>query len=153
PGDSWTTATYTVLQNGLPDLPVSRLYFDPRDVSRNTIYAATHVGIYRTTNGGGMWSPFGNGLPTVRVNDIYMPPAGSPIRLATYGRGIWELGQIELEKAVLADNTLSCDHDGVLDSGEVGTLAITLRNQGPNNVNKGTLTFTSDNQNVTFPNG
>ena len=49
----WSTATYTVLQTGLPDLPVTRLYFDPRDASHNTIYAATHVGIYRTTNGGG----------------------------------------------------------------------------------------------------
>jgi large repetitive protein len=142
-----------VLQSGLPDLPVSRLYFDPRDASHNTIYAATHVGIYRTTNGGGSWSPFGNGLPTVRVHDIYMPPDGSTIRIATYGRGIWELAQIELKNAVLADNTVSCDHDGVLDNAETGTLKITLVNQGPNNVNKGTLTFTSDNPHVTFPNG
>jgi len=153
PGDPWTTATYAVLQSGLPDLPVTRLYFDPRDITHNTIYAATHVGVYRTTNGGGTWSPFGNSLPTVRVNDIYMPPDGSTIRIATYGRGIWELAQIELEKSVLADNTTSCDHDGVLDNAEAGTLKITLRNQGPNNVNKGTLTFTSDNPHVTFPNG
>lgn len=153
PGDPWTTATYAVLQSGLPDLPVTRLYFDPRDLTHNTIYAATHVGVYRTTNGGGSWSPFGNGLPTVRVNDIYMPPDGSTIRIATYGRGIWELAQIELAKASLVDTTVSCDHDGVLDNGETGTLAITLQNQGPNNVNKGTLTFTSDNPHVTFPNG
>ena len=86
-----------MLQNGLPDLPVTRLYFDPRDSSRNTIYAATHVGIYRTTNGGSSWAPFGNGLPTVRVNDIYMPPDGSYIRLATYGRGVWQMAQIELK--------------------------------------------------------
>jgi hypothetical protein len=153
PATPWTAATFTVLQNGLPDLPVSRLYFDPRDVTHNTIYAATHVGIYRTTNGGSSWAPFGNGLPTVRVNDIYMPRDGSTMRIATYGRGIWELAQIELEKASLADNVTSCDHDGVLDNGEVGTLQITLRNQGPNNVNKGTLTFTSDNPHVTFPKG
>src|SRR5207344_3186352 len=101
--------------------------------SHNTIYAATHVGIYRTTNGGSSWSPFGNGLPTVRVNDIYMPSDGSTIRIATYGRGIWELGQIELQNAVLADSTISCDHDGVLDNGEAGLLKITLINQGPNN--------------------
>jgi len=153
PTDSWSTATWQVMQNGLPDLPVTRLYFDPRDPARNTIYAATHVGIYRTINGGGTWSPFGNGLPTVRVNDIYMPPDGSFIRLATYGRGIWQLAQIELENSVLVDNTLSCDNDGAVDNGEQGTLTITLRNQGPNNVTKGTLTFTSDNPNVTFPKG
>ena len=32
----------------------------------------------------------------MRVNDIYMPPDGSFMRIATYGRGIWELSQIEL---------------------------------------------------------
>ena len=150
---SWATASYTVLTSGLPDLPVTRLYFDPRDASHNTIYAATHVGVYRTTNGGGSWAPYGNGLPTVRVNDIYMPPDGSTIRIATYGRGIWELGQIELQKAVLTDSSTSCDHDGVLDNLEAGTLKVTLLNQGPNNINKGTLTISTDNPHVTFPNG
>jgi hypothetical protein len=153
PGDSWTTATFAVMQSGLPDLPVSRIYFDPRDATHGTILAATHVGIYRTTNGGTTWAPFGNGLPTVRVSDIYMPPDGSIVRIATYGRGIWELAQIELKNAVISDNTVSCDHDGVLDNGETGTLTVSLINQGPNNVNKGTLTVTSDNPHVTFPKG
>jgi hypothetical protein len=89
----------------------------------------------------------------VRVNDIYMPPDGSFIRLATYGRGIWQLAQLELQGSVISDGVLSCDNDGVLDNSETGTLTITLRNQGPNNVNQGTLTFTSDNPHVTFPNG
>ena len=153
PTDSWSTATYAVKQSGLPDLPITRVYFDPRDASRNTIYAATHVGIYRTTDGGASWAPFGNGLPTVRVNDIYMPPDGGFIRLATYGRGIWELSQIELVSVGLTDDLASCDHDGVLDNGETGRLSITLSNQGPNNVNQGTLTLASSNPHVTFPQG
>jgi len=153
PGDSWSTATYTVMQNGLPDLPITRVYFDPRDATRNTIYAATHVGIYRTTDGGANWDPYGNGLPTVRVNDIYMPPDGSFIRIATYGRSIWELSQLELVSTQLTDDVASCDSDGVVDNGEIGRLSITLRNQGPNNVNQVTLTLTSSNPNVTFPQG
>lgn len=153
PGDSWTTATFTAMQNGLPDLPVTRVYFDPRDASRNTIYAATHVGIYRTTDGGANWEPFGNGLPTVRVNDIYMPPDGGFMRIATYGRGIWELPQLELVSASLDDDSGACDHDGVLDNGETGHLSITLKNQGANTVNHVTLTLTSSNPHVTFPQG
>lgn len=153
PGDPWSTAKFAVKQTGLPDLPITRVYFDPRDPGRGTILAATHVGIYRTTDGGASWAPFGNGLPTVRVNDIYMPPDGGFTRLATYGRGIWELSQIELASATLADDVSSCDHDGVLDNGEVGSLTVTLANQGPNNVNQGTLTVTSSNPRVTFPNG
>jgi hypothetical protein len=153
PSASWATATYAAKQNGLPDLPVSRVLFDPRDASRNTIYAATHVGIYRTTDGGSNWAPYGNGLPTVRVNDIYMPPDGGFIRIATYGRGIWELAQLELASATLSDDVASCDADGIVDNGETGRLTVTLMNQGPNNVNQVTLTVTSTNPNVSFPDG
>jgi hypothetical protein len=153
PASPWSTATWTPMQNGLPDLPITRVYFDPRDTSGNTIYAATHVGIYSTTDGGANWAPFGNGLPTVRVNDIYMPPDGSFMRIATYGRGIWEMAQLELAGASLNDSVSSCDNDGALDNGETGNLTITLRNQGPNNVNHVTLTVTSTNPNVSFPNG
>lgn len=153
PASPWSTATWTPMQNGLPDLPITRVYFDPKDVSNNTIYAATHVGIYSTTDGGANWAPYGNGLPTVRVNDIYMPPDGSFIRIATYGRGIWELSQLELADVQLTDSVASCDADGVVDNGETGELTITLMNQGPNNVNQVTLTLTSTNPNVTFPQG
>ena len=149
----WSIATWTPMQNGLPDLPITRVYVDPKDTSGNTLLAATHVGIYSTTDGGANWSPFGNGLPTVRVNDIYMPPDGSFVRIATYGRGIWELSQLELAGVQLTDNVSSCDTDGVVDNGETGELTITLMNQGPNNVNQVTLTLTSTNPNVTFPNG
>jgi hypothetical protein len=152
PGDPWSTATYTVMQSGLPQLPVQRVYFDPRDPA-NTIYAATHVGLYRSTDDGSSWAPYGNGLPTVRVADIYMPTDGSFIRIATYGRGMWELGQVELVNAGVTDDVVSCDHDGILDNGETGTLHLTLANQGANNVNQGTLTFTSSNPHVTFPAG
>jgi len=150
---AWSTATFTPRQSGLPDVPVTRVYLDPRDASGNTIYAATHVGIYISSNGGGSWAPYGVGLPTVRVNDIYMPPDGGFIRIATYGRGVWELPQMELVQATLSDDGLSCDRDGVLDNGEVGSLKVTLANQGPNNVNQITMTVTSSNPHVTFPNG
>ena len=69
----------------------------------------------------------------MRVNDIYMPPDGSFVRIATYGRGIWELAQLELVSTQITDDVASCDADGVLDNGETGKLTITLTNQGPNN--------------------
>jgi hypothetical protein len=153
PAASWASATFTPMQEGLPDVPVTRVYIDPRDASSNTVYAATHVGVYRTTDGGASWHVFSNGLPTVRVNDIYMPPDGSFMRIATYGRGIWELSQMELVETMLVDNGASCDQDGVLDNGETGTLFLTFANQGPNNLERIELTVTSTNPNVSFPNG
>jgi len=153
PGGNWAGATFAPMQTGLPDLPVTRVYVDPRDPTHSTVYAATHVGVYRTVTGGAQWEPFSNGLPTVRVNDIYMPPDGSFMRIATYGRGIWELSQIELVNTTLSDSGESCDRDGVLDNGESGNLVITLANQGPNNVNQIELTVTSSNPHVSFPFG
>lgn len=152
-GDSWSTATWTARQNGLPDLPVTRVAVDPRDASGNTLLAATHVGVYRTVDGGLNWTSFSAGLPNVRVNDIYMPPDGGFVRIATYGRGVWELPQLELVATKLDDNGDKCDRDGVLDNNEAGDLSITLRNYGPNNVSRITVTVTSSNPHVTFPDG
>ena len=154
PGSSWATATFTPLQTGLPDLPVTRVYVDPRDPSGSVVYAATHVGLYRTLDSGVSWESYSAGLPTVRINDMYMPPDGAFIRVATYGRGIWELPQLEVVGTSLADSGgKSCDNDGVLDNGETGRLNVTLRNYGPNNISKVSMTVTSTNPNVTFPDG
>ena len=149
-------AAFVGLQCGLATtlfISTDRGCIDPRDATHGTLYAATHLGVYRTVNGGLEWEPYSNGLPTVRVNDIYMPPDGSFTRIATYGRGIWELSQIELVNTALTDDGASCDRDGVLDNGESGNLTLTFANQGPNNLNQLELTVTSTNPHVSFPNG
>jgi photosystem II stability/assembly factor-like uncharacterized protein len=84
-------ATWTLAQNGLPVVPINRIIVDPRDGAGNTVYAATWIGVYRTTDGGTNWSLFGAGLPNVEAADLYMPRDGSFLRVATYGRGIWEI--------------------------------------------------------------
>ncbi len=80
--------TFTDSSNGLPDVPVNRVLVSPVDSS--TLYAATFLGVYRSTDAGATWSRFGTGLPQVEVRDLYMPPDGSLLRVATYGRGVWE---------------------------------------------------------------
>jgi len=85
-GNTWNRA-----DSGLPDVPVTKLAVDPGDATGNTVYAATWIGVYRTTNGGTSWSLFGTGLPQGRVTDIWVAPDSSVIRVATWGRGIWEL--------------------------------------------------------------
>lgn len=76
---------------GLPGVPISKLLVAPDDVSGNTVYAATWLGVYRTTDGGVSWTQFGAGLPTVQVSDLYMPRDGSFLRASTYGRGVWDI--------------------------------------------------------------
>ncbi len=83
-------ATWQPSGNGLPLVPVSKVLVSPKDATGNTLYAATWIGVYESTDGGANWHLFGAGLPAVRVSDLYMPADGSFLRVATYGRGLWE---------------------------------------------------------------
>ena len=47
--------------------------------------------IYRSDDGGGTWSRYGQGLPLVAVRDLYIATDGSFVRAATFGRGVWEI--------------------------------------------------------------
>lgn len=80
--------TWQRVDAGLPAVPVSRIYVDPRD--RNTIYVGTWIGVFVSRNSGDTWAPLGTGLPLAMVSDLYMPEDGSFIRAATYGRGVWD---------------------------------------------------------------
>jgi subtilisin-like proprotein convertase family protein len=85
-GGNWTNAS-----GNLPDVPVTKLAVDPGDGTGNTVYAATWLGVYRTTDGGTTWSVFGSNLPQGRATDIWVAPDSSSIRVATWGRGVWEM--------------------------------------------------------------
>lgn len=85
-GLSWVRADF-----GLPDSPVYHIVIDPRDPAGNTLYAATGIGVFRTTDGGASWSMFGAGLPAVTSMGLWIAPDGSSLRVATFGRGIWEI--------------------------------------------------------------
>lgn len=85
-GQTWTT----IDGNGLPaGVPVNTLENDPNN--RTTLYAGTHLGVYRSTDGGTSWVRFGSNMPLVNVTDIYVSPDSSLVRASTFGRGFWEL--------------------------------------------------------------
>lgn len=75
----------------LPNVPVHVVKFDPGDSSNDTVYVGTDLGVYRSTDGGANWERFGNGLPMVRVTDLFISRTGSLMRASTYGRGLWEI--------------------------------------------------------------
>jgi photosystem II stability/assembly factor-like uncharacterized protein len=83
---------------GLPQFSAQVLRLDPTDSS--VIYCGTDVGVYRSTDGGGTWARFGSGLPASSVHDLQITSDGSILRVATHGRGVWEL-QIPPSGAVM----------------------------------------------------
>jgi photosystem II stability/assembly factor-like uncharacterized protein len=85
-GVNWTRA-----DSGLPDVAVSAIAVDPRDAAGKTVYAGTSIGVYVTRDGGANWTLLGAGLPNVSVVGLYVSPTDDFMRIATFGRGVWEI--------------------------------------------------------------
>jgi photosystem II stability/assembly factor-like uncharacterized protein len=70
------------------DLPHNTVVVDP---SRpNVVYVGTDLGVWRSTDAGGSWTPL-QGLPNVAVFDLHVHgPTGSLVAF-THGRGAWRL--------------------------------------------------------------
>jgi photosystem II stability/assembly factor-like uncharacterized protein len=83
------TPTWTAVGNGIPDVPVNALVVDPANSTH--VYAGTDVGVFVSQNGGNNWVPFGSGLPRMAVFDMVLQNANRILRIATHGRGFWEI--------------------------------------------------------------
>jgi photosystem II stability/assembly factor-like uncharacterized protein len=88
-------ATWALGGAGLPDVAISDVVVDPHDRSGNTLYAGTWIGVYVSRDAGANWTLFGAGLPNVSVTGLYISPLEKFLRVAAYGRGVWE---IDLDK-------------------------------------------------------
>jgi photosystem II stability/assembly factor-like uncharacterized protein len=124
--------TWTPSSNGIPTVPVSSLVVDPQD--SNVLYAGTDIGVYHSTDGGANWAPYGTGLPRVAVFDVKLSNVQRVLRIATHGRGIWEIGVAGQELPVLrnAGTALvaeSCDN-GVIDPNETVSVSLGISNIG-----------------------
>ena len=120
-------ATWTPLHgNGTGfDLPNVRTYiirFDPSDPTDQTLWAGTDLGLFRSTDLGQTWVRYGSNLPMVRVQDLFISQNGSLIRVAMYGRGVWEI----YPRSDAAGGLVGLgdfDHNGIVDFQDISNLA------------------------------
>lgn len=85
--------TWQRADGGLPDVPVFHVVIDPSDATGKVLFAATSLGVFRTADAGTTWKLYGAGLPTVRTMGLDVSADGKVIRVATYGRGAWEVNK------------------------------------------------------------
>ncbi|HKR61180.1 MAG TPA: HYR domain-containing protein, partial [Pyrinomonadaceae bacterium] len=148
--------TWTASSNGIPQIPVSSIAVDPQN--SNILYAATDIGVYQSTDGGANWAPYGVGLPRVAVFDVKISNVQRYLRIATHGRGIWEIGIPGNQLPVLfgAGSTLVAEGcipgNGVIDPGEDVTVSFGVRNVGAAPTNNLVVTLLPTGG-VTFPTG
>lgn len=81
-------STWTLRNAGLPMFAPLVLRVDPTDSA--TIYCGTEVGLYRSNDHGFTWQRV-TGLPAAAVHDMRISPDSSIVRVATHGRGVWQL--------------------------------------------------------------
>jgi photosystem II stability/assembly factor-like uncharacterized protein len=151
------TPIWTPMSNGIPRVPVSSIAVDPQD--SNSLYAGTDIGVYHSTDGGANWSPLGTGLPRVAVFDVAISNVQRYLRIATHGRGIWEIGIPGRQLPVLRDGgdlmltEEGCvPGNGVIDGHEDVTARLPITNIGPGATQNLTVTLEASGG-VAFPDG
>lgn len=123
--------------------PASPTYLEARDAVLAAAYA-TDITDYIL-----FWQAFAK-----RGAGIY---AVAPDRFSTNHAGVVESFDVEPEvsfvSTTLDDSVISCDNDGILDSGETGKLTVTLKNIGTSPLGATVATISSATPGVTFPAG
>ncbi len=87
-GQSWRR-----IDGGLPPERVARtLREDPRNP--DVLYLGTELGAFVTFDRGASWTELRGGMPTQAVNDLQVHARDNDLVLATHGRGIWILDDL-----------------------------------------------------------
>ena len=83
--------------------------------------------------------------------------AEGPGKESTTNQGVVESyfvgNDVQISATTLTDNLITCDHDGILDEGEVGTFSLDIRNAGPDALTNATVKLSSVSPAVTFLDG
>jgi photosystem II stability/assembly factor-like uncharacterized protein len=84
-GQSWTDRS-----GDLPNLPTYALVVDSR-LGGNVLYAGNDDGVYVSSDLGGHWVRFGDGLPNAQVTHLELNTTLKILAAGTHGRGMWEI--------------------------------------------------------------
>lgn len=88
-GTTWEVRSGASDNTKLLDVEHNALAVDPR--APNNVYVGADIGVWHSSDGGRTWSPLQNGLPDAPIFDLQIHPTQRLLRVATHGRGVFEL--------------------------------------------------------------
>lgn len=139
-GSSWTN-----ISDGLPELPAYTIVQNTQIASTTHLYVGTELGVF-FKNGSNNWVQYNDGLPNVKCGELEIyyatNPANSKLRLASYGRGLWETF-VEQENSDLASVQTTTPTDI---TSSTATLGGNVTDEGSSNVTERGVVWS------TFPN-
>ncbi len=80
---------FTSIAGTLPTVAARSIVVD-RDDPNEGLYIGMNTGVYYRDNTMSDWVPYLLGLPLVAINELDIQQSARKVRVATYGRGIWE---------------------------------------------------------------
>jgi hypothetical protein len=81
-------ATFTNVSTGLPAISARTVVVDNN--TPRGLYVGMNIGVYYKLETAASWTNFSDNLPVVAINELEIQHASGKIRVATYGRGVWE---------------------------------------------------------------
>ncbi|HET9057414.1 MAG TPA: fibronectin type III domain-containing protein, partial [Chitinophagaceae bacterium] len=81
-------ATFTNISGNLPSLTARSVAVD--NDANETVYVGMNIGVYYIDNTTTSWTNISSNLPLVAINELEIQNSGGKLRVATYGRGVWE---------------------------------------------------------------
>ena len=81
-------ATFTSVSSNLPNIIARTIVVD--DNTPRGMYVGMNIGVYYKTESDVNWTNYSDNLPLVAINELEIQKNSGKIRVATYGRGVWE---------------------------------------------------------------
>jgi photosystem II stability/assembly factor-like uncharacterized protein len=104
-GTTWADVT-----GDFPDQPANTFIVDP--ARPGDWYIGSDVGVWKSSDGGAHWMPFGTGLANAFIADLEIRRDARKLVAGTYGRGVWEIdlaGLSSVGESRLASRNLMLD--------------------------------------------
>lgn len=141
-------STWTNISSGLPQIPAYTIVQNKHAVSSTHLYVGTELGVY-FKEGSNNWVEYNTNLPKVQCGELEIYYAGnttdSKLRLASYGRGLWE-SPLVIENTDLPSVQTSAPTNITQTTATLGGNVI---NQGTSNISERGVVYSSSSNPTT----